>query len=287
MWVLRRGQAVGRGALDASAAVTYQGPGDIVSGALFWGSPARAYSASFAAGGTAVLNLVDQAGANPITVNILSTGFVDVTSITNWVAANSVSTIKVSQLYDQTGNARHATQATLANMPTLTLSAINGLPALEGNGSFRLDTPTITQSQPFSVSGVIKRTGSTSTAMHAMGAGSGGAITFGFNSASGQGRVGGSSLVNFAGLTEGSFNAMTAAHNGASSAYNFNGTDVTGQAFGAGTFSGNAFRILDSGVGVAPLTGQVMEAGVWPSFISPTDRGLINTNQHGSNGYNF
>lgn len=82
------------------AAVTYQGPGDIVSGAVAWYSPARAYSAAFAATAGPIMDLVDAAtGTIPTTINILPTGFVD-------IAAIPTTPQKVTKLYDQTGNGK-------------------------------------------------------------------------------------------------------------------------------------------------------------------------------------
>jgi hypothetical protein len=82
-----------------------------------------------------------------------------------WVAAHSVTTIKVSKLYDQTGNGFHATQAALANMPTLVLSTLGSHPAIVftaansqqlGNSSYTSAVGSVTGS---AVSGVYQRTG--------------------------------------------------------------------------------------------------------------------------------
>src|SRR3954462_605040 len=81
----------------------YTGPGDVVSGAFAWFG-LRGYTAAYSTGSNPAVDLVDQAGANPITINILSNGRLDVASINSWVTANSVSTIKVAKLYDQSGN---------------------------------------------------------------------------------------------------------------------------------------------------------------------------------------
>lgn len=98
------------------------GSGDIKSGAFAYWSVARAYNKAYATGSNPAVDLVDQAGANQVTINILSTGLVDLASINAWVTAHSVTTIRVAKLYDQSGNLRHCSQATLANMPILLLS---------------------------------------------------------------------------------------------------------------------------------------------------------------------
>jgi hypothetical protein len=101
----------------------FVGSGDIKTGAFAYWSVARAYTAAYAAPGTnPSMDLVDQAGANPITINILSSCWVDIASIKAWVAAHTVTTIKIKKLYDQSGNGFHVSQATLANMPILLLT---------------------------------------------------------------------------------------------------------------------------------------------------------------------
>lgn len=101
---------------------SFTGSGDVKSGAYAYWSTARAYNAAYATGSNPAMDLVDQAGANPITINIKTTGIVDVAAINTWVTTNSVTTIRVAKLYDQTGSGRHVSQATLANMPKLLLS---------------------------------------------------------------------------------------------------------------------------------------------------------------------
>ena len=103
--------------------------GDVKPGAFAYWSTARAYNATAAAGLFPIMDLVDQTGAHPVTINLLANGRVDVAAINTWVTANSVTTIKVKQLYDQSSNGWHVSQATLANMPVLKLSH----PGLGGN----------------------------------------------------------------------------------------------------------------------------------------------------------
>jgi hypothetical protein len=110
---------------------SYTGPGDISSGAYAWYG-LRGYSAAYASPGTnCAIDIKDQAGANPLTcIAILSNGNLDVATIAAWVTAHSVTTIKVSKLYDQSGNSFHMAQATLSVMPVLTLNADGTLPLL-------------------------------------------------------------------------------------------------------------------------------------------------------------
>lgn len=273
----------------------YTGPGDIVSGAATWASPARAYTAAFAATAGSIMDLQDQAGANPITINVLTTGFVDVTAISNWVSANSVSTIKVTKLYDQTGNANHWTQATLANMPTLTLSALNSLPGITcaSASAQRLDTPqTLTPTSsagPMTFSAVAKRTANFTTAQSIIGCQPAQAIGIGFSTAAST--IG----LRFIGLAptlgsvaDSSFHAIQGVVSGASSVIAADGTSASGTATGSAPGANQGFRLGRDQGGNLPLDGQVMEIGVWMSTAFTTQNITdVNTNQHGTSGYNF
>ena len=105
-----------------------------------------------------MLDLVDQVGANPITIHALSSGFVDIATITAWVTAHSVTTINIATLYDQSPTGIHATQVTLAKMPPLLLNTLNGLPVMNiPSGTFWVETQTTTSTpNPITYSMVAK-----------------------------------------------------------------------------------------------------------------------------------
>jgi hypothetical protein len=141
-----------------AAAPSYTGPGDIYSFSVWFGL--RAYNAAYASPGTnPAIDIVDQAGANPLTVKILSTGNLDVASIATWVTAHSVTTIYITKVYDQTGGGNHVTQATLANMPQLQLNAIGTLPLILFTtiGQNLLSAASFTQTSPMTASTVAMR----------------------------------------------------------------------------------------------------------------------------------
>jgi hypothetical protein len=150
---LNPGMWASHAATYVPASSAYTGPGDVVSGAFAWYG-LRGYTAAYSTGSNPVLDIVDQAGANQLTVNILATGRLDVASISAWVTANSVSTIKVKRMYDQTGNARHMNQATLANMPVLNLTGFGSLPAVvfTAANSHSLATSGFSGAQPLTAS---------------------------------------------------------------------------------------------------------------------------------------
>ena len=99
---------------------TYKGPGDLKAAAFAWWG-LRGYSAAYSNGNNPAIDLVDQSGANQITINIKSNGSLDTATIVAWIAANSVTAPKVKKWYDQSGHGYHLTQATLANMPDFLL----------------------------------------------------------------------------------------------------------------------------------------------------------------------
>lgn len=268
-----------------AAVVSYTGPGEVVGGALGWYSSARAYTAAFAAGGTAIMDLVDQAGANLVTIHILSTGYVDLTAISNWVSANSVTTIRVTKLYDQTGTGNHVTNVTLAQMPALVLNSFNGLPGLVATSARgdRLLSGNITQAQPLSYSGVAKRTGGTG-ASGWVGSNSNPVGLYPGTGANIWSVAGNTVLASSTIATDNAFHAAQGVLNGGSSAIVIDGTAATG-AGGALGFSASAISICRANGGTPD--GVLMEAGVWPIAFNATQYGNMNTNQHGTNGYNF
>jgi hypothetical protein len=127
------------------------GPGDVVSGAVAW-LGLRAYSSAQATGTQPAIDIVKTSdGSAPMTINILSTGALDVATI-----AGLGYGVSVTKWYDQTGNNNHVTQATLANMPVITLSAIGTLPAMTFIGNKKLSKTLFTEAQPTTISTVAR-----------------------------------------------------------------------------------------------------------------------------------
>jgi hypothetical protein len=258
----------------------YIGPGDILPGWYTWASPARAYNASYAVACGAAMDLQDQSGANPITINIHpATGFADVVTLNAWVTAHSVTTIKVAKLYDQTGNGRHFAQATLANMPNLTASGLNGLPVLNFPGSvFALSTATVTVAQPLTYSAVVIQPS----------AGTGGII-----GASGTGAYMGGSSSNAFKLNAGNDGNFTATTNawhgfhgffsGASSFANVDGTEIS---VNPGVNGLSALAISFGRCVALEFTGSIAEGGMYSAATNASQRGALFANQNSSYGYN-
>jgi len=268
----------------------YVGPGDVLGSAYAWYSSARAYSAAFAASRSPIMDLQDQAGANPITIKILPTGFVDLSAIVSWVAVYGVTTIKVAKLYDQTGNGRDVVQATLATMPGLTLSSTpkGTLPAVDfnvGTNPVLATTATYSQAQPLTLSSVYIRTSGTALG-GAIGANSNVIVGAGTGANLAVAASGGAGFTVAA--TDAAWHAINALLNGTgtSSAINLDGTDTLGDCGGTTGLVTNNIRV--GRAAASPLVGRVAEAGIWPVITDPVIRGALNANQHSvSNGYNF
>lgn len=286
--------------VSISAGATFQGPGDIVSGATAWGSCARAYNAAYANGTNPLCDLKDATtGTVSIcTLRVLTTGFVDLAgtyctgSATPAVACAAAAggACIISKVYDQTGTGNHFIQATAATMPALTFSALGGLPGLtfvKANNT-AMSAGTLTFNQPFTMSCVFKRTANTADGETVL-AGQGSSVGLGpASSANLVGIIAPTELTVAA--TESVFHASQGVFNNLSSAVVADGTVTTGTA-GAANITAVAFRLGRSQAGNT-LDGVIMEAGIWPALAMTTGGGsqtaLLNTNQHSAaNGYNF
>jgi hypothetical protein len=276
--------------VGVSAAPTYQGPGDVVSGATAWGSCARAYSAAQASTATSLCDLVAvTGGATVCTLRATASGFVDLaasycagTTPALACAAASGGSCKVTKAYDQTGNSNHFTQATLASMPGLVFSAINSLPGMQCGTPAQLTSPGLTMSQPYTLASAYIRTSGTATGA-SIGSGNGAYVGSGAIANVAQAAAGGGPLA-LSSVTDNAWHAISGVMNNTSSVINVDGAEATGAA-GTATYAGNALRLCTDNTTF--LVGRTMEGGIWPSAFNSTQRTNMNANIHGSNGYNF
>lgn len=255
----------GRAGFDPSAGGGggYTGPKDVSGAAVAWYG-LRSYSAAYATGSNPAVDLVDQAGANAITININSSGNLDVSAITAWVTAHSVTTILVTKVYDQQGT-NHMNQVALGSMPALILSAFGSHPAISVDAA----TPrfitggSVTQAQTFTQSIVSRQ-------VTAGGLGQ----VFG-NSAASPGVFynGANTAVIWAG---GSFSSVTASdstphsitgfYNNTSSSIAIDGGAPTGSLTpGTDGFSSAQMCISESSF---PSTSYFFEGGLWAGSIT-------------------
>lgn len=260
----------------------YQGPGDVFASAFAWYSCARGYTASYAASGTgSACDVVDTAtGLVTCTYHIKTSGFVDPTEC-NGVGQSCATACKVKKAYDQSGNTHDASQATLANMPTLTFSSTptGTLPAMTFNGtSQQLLTGNVTQAQPITMSAVLDRT--TVQAGGVIGASS---MALGSPAGANLAQVNaGSGLT--AAAADNAWHSVQGLLNTATSAINIDGSETTG---GVGTGTISAQPIILGRPLFIFFAGNVAEAGIWGSTSNSTNRNALSANQHGTSGYNF
>lgn len=280
---------------------TYQGPGDVVSGATIFFSCARAYNAAYANGTNPLCDLVDSAAPTVVicTLRVATTGFADLTgtyctgSVTPSAkcAAATGGVCNVQKMYDQSGAGNHATNNTAASQPVLTFSGANSLPGLTcaaASATLLLTTASFTPSLPYTFTSVAKRTSGPTTAGAIVGF-----VTtpnrLGFSNASGTivGTLDDTILLTVGSQTENAFHALQyVADTSPNAVIASDGTEVSGNS-GTGTPSAKQIRVCRYGSG-ASLTGVLMEVGWWATAgFNGTQRTNMNTNMHGASGYSF
>jgi hypothetical protein len=279
---------------------SYVGPGDIVSGSIGWYSCARVYNAAAATISTSMCDLVDSAAPTVVvcTLRGSSTGYVDLTAYcpgsTTPAALCATKTggkCNVSQMYDQSGSSHPMVEATASVQPVLVFSSLNGLPGITGvtaNNTILGTSATITQTQPFSTSGVFKRTSVSGNFDAVMGLSLVGAILFGGGTTTGKASIDDDTIYSPASpaMPENAFTAMQAFYSGTSSLLTIDGTDsATGY---AGTYGISGTVRIFRGNACCTMTGTIMETGIWNASFSSGNRTAMNANQHSATvGYNF
>lgn len=241
---LAQSNIIGGGFYGDVKSAAYSGPGDVVaSNWLAWGG-FRAFNLSKANAGTASFDW--KCGASTGTVHVTTGGGLNSTDTSNMSSTCGATTISLTKLYDQTGNAHHwDTCISSTDCPVITLSGIGTGPAIKATvaaastqGISASSFPA--QAQPFTYSMVVVNTsGTVSEFLYGSTSGSGAAGACGFEWATS----------NFGPhCSVGAVSAVNNYYNGASSDANVNGTTNTGA--GPGTLG-----IVANSVGV----------GFWPS----------------------
>jgi hypothetical protein len=280
------------------AASTYQGPGDVFSGAIGWWSAARAYNAAYAAAQSPLFDIVDIAtGLAACTVNVGTNGFANQTAAVCPTGAPVVNIVtfctithsggcKFTQLYDQTGNGNPLN--TVGGNVGLVVSGaqyLNNLPTINcliSGTTFIETTTTPTTNQPFTISAVFNRASGTNAA--GVIGGTAGVYYLGTTATANQATVNNNSTNLTATAADATWHGVQGLFNGAgtSSAINVDGSDTTGA---TGT-SSNATQIRICRGAANQLNGFMAEAGVWTSSSTSTQRNSLFANQNGANGYN-
>lgn len=263
---------------------SYTGPGDTVSNAYAWWG-LRGYSAAYSTGSNPAIDVVDTATGllGPTVVNIKSDGSLDTATILGLGYA-----VSVTKLYDQTNNGYHLIQTTLANMPSLTLSGIGGLPVMTftgGSQGLKSTTSQTAQAQPIVAVTYVKRTGDFTTQADILQASQGGIQCLFASSANTAGSYSGTSVPTVS-VTDSHWHSLIYLFNGTSSDIFVDGSSNAplGSNPGtngilSGTGIGKPFLMGDDSTGGGnPLKATITEGGWWPSDISASVSAL-RTNQ--------
>jgi hypothetical protein len=271
---------------------SYQGVGDVFAGAAGYWSVARVYSSAQATTSTNMADLVATGTTTPVlcTLRGSSTGFVDLSAYcTGSVTPASACSggCSVVKLYDQTGNGYDLSQSTAANLPSLSFnsSPTGSLPSMRCTAASCILTSTATfTATAFTVAGVYERT---NTAAGYLLQASSALVGVGFGSAN-QAIVSNATVVGAtAAANDNSWNAIQGLIAAGACALDVNGTDQTGMACGStGVPLAATLRFVRSGSGMQP-TGFFAEIALWLSSTTTANRQAINSNQHGTSGYNF
>jgi hypothetical protein len=281
-----------------AATSSYQGPGDIVSGATAWGSCARVYNAAAASTSTSLCDLVDSSAPTVVICTLRGTtsGFVDlagayctgsVTPATKCAAATG-GTCNISKVYDQTGNGNHWTNATASTQPKLSFSAINSLPALVGTSAANTalnNVNTLTIAQPITFTAIAKRTANFTTLQWFQGSSATSVGLAATTSANTWEATAGSALTKAATDSAFHFGLGVINGNGTSSIIAIDNAETAGAA-GTTGLSANTMRIL-RGNGGGSCDCTLAEVGIWPSLVSSGNRtSMYNNATSAASGYN-
>lgn len=187
----------------------------------------------------------------------------------------------VTELYDQSGNGVHLTQSTNAQQAQLLPNAINGLPALNFVGSASQGysgTLGGAVAQPWSVSAVTERTGSTASFTVCLGGSASSAL--GWTNAANTAFVASSGGSNVTGsATDDVAHSIQGVVSGASSIIVIDGSASGTQVGGVTAFqTAVTLGYLNGG---SYMTGLFATAGLWPLAFDATQYGDLRSNDSG------
>ncbi len=255
----------------------YQGPGDVVSGALSWWG-FRGYNAAYV--NKKAVRLVRASDSTQQDFNILCGGSLDIASINTFLTAT---TGKIVTLYDQSGGtAGDLSNGTDANRTTYTASCTGTLlPCYTfASGNFMISPSNVSISAPWTMMAVGKRTSGTGVVMGEI---ENNGVTIAHYSISGDMHCVGGVSTFPTGVTENAFHAfMFVNASGTSNTdCHIDGTANTGT--GTASFASH-YNVGGSGLSGA-FVGSQLEVGVWGAAFSSGQLSSMNSNVHAYWGF--
>jgi len=262
----------------AASGASYQGPGDVVSGALIWYGVrcyAEAYSGNVmdvtdaATGSTTGTRLQCASGVVSALVSASACTFVTGNACSSLATTCAVSCNVVTK-YDQSGTNTctgaipcNVTQATNADRPTLNTNCIGGKYCLVfTSAQFLADSvgPASTISPPYTITAVCERTPTSNSTQDCISWGSAGRAQLGYGTTN-NGFVYAGSSVNVSGVTDAVWHSINA----------YVPTTGFGNFYADGTLTGSltvgASTIASTHVpyisGANKLVGNFTEGGLW------------------------
>ncbi len=264
-------------AATLTATTSYQGPGDIVSGATGWWG-LRAYTAaSIGANCVELRRSTDNTAQTFVTI---AGGGLDLAAITTFASGGN---LFVRTLYDQTGGGHNMTQTTNASQPDFILGGLGSLPIMRATiaaGKFLAATLAANVSQPFTASLVSHRQADTTTAGFLGGSISPVAFWQYNNTVNTLAVLGPTTQTTT--VSDAAFHALNLVFNGASSDMNIDGT-ANAKSVGTNALGTSVGIFATPGQGSA--TAEITEHGIWPSAFNGTQSSNMSSNQHSYWGF--
>lgn len=261
---------------QADNVAAYVGPGDVVGSADNWYG-LRAYT--LASVGANAVRLRESGGNTEQDFATITGGGLDLAAIATFKGANNLFVVK---LYDQVGG-NDLVQATAGNQPAFILSGLGSLPVIrftKASSQYLETANNFSQAQPFTLSTVAKRTGSTSTHCCVVGASST-IILLGFANST--------DTPEFYPLSntgaDNVWHAMQGVANGATG----NDCNIDGNSSASSSMVGQSFGTEKLQFGCSTTSnfhdGDATEAGMWPIQFSGANCTAMSTNQHNYWGF--
>lgn len=285
---------------NGGGGVSFQGPGDIASGAIAFYSAGRAYNLAYATAKSSLADLVDTTtGLLTCTLKVGTNGYADLTTaycptaspivnVVTWCTV-IVNGCSITKHYDQTGNGNHVVQATLANMPGLSFNAQNGLPCAAGTGAgYLISAGNITQAIPYTVTAVVERNTNVTTVQRIITNGSnvgrhtwtGAANTVAYDS---------TTAVTLT-AADGAFHAMLGITSASAPLFAVDSSANTSTSTNGTTALSSTEEVMAVGAGGgSPIQpgNFFCEAGIWPADLNSSYQAMLANMRSASVGWNF